>query len=257
MRSKLLLLALGCVLLGPSARTTEAFTHVVNTHPLTKQPAEITALIDPPGESELVESALAALAPRVSELSHDDALRMAFDAYYSYKAAHPKQVRNPYFYFVDYGRDNRTPRGYVFDTEELKLVEGPFIVAHGRGSSNGKNSVPVRFSNRPGSAMTSLGLYVAQETYGFSGKSGGRHYTSVGLRMKGVSGSFNSAARARGIVAHGAPYVTRSGAGRSEGCPAMEQARARRLLPKLANGGLVFLFSPRDQRWMENDPWAS
>jgi hypothetical protein len=34
----------------------------------------------------------------------------------------------------------------------------------------------------------------------------------------------------------------------------MEQQRARRLLPKLSRGGLVFLFAP-DAKWMANDPW--
>ena len=207
-------------------------------------------------ESEMVASALAELKSEVRGLSHSSALRMAFEAYYSYQAANPSKVKNPYFYFVDYGLDNRTPRGYVFDMKKLELVEGPFIVAHGRGSSAGKNGVPTRFGNRNGSAMTSLGLFVAGETYEFSGKSGGVHYTSIGLRMDGVSGSFNSAARSRGVVAHGAPYVTASGSGRSEGCPAMEQFRAKRLLPKIANGGLVFLFSPNDENWMRRDPWA-
>jgi len=74
--------------------------------------------------------------------------------------------------------------------------------------------------------------------------------------MKGVSGRFNSTARERGVVVHGAPYVTPSGAGRSEGCPAMEQSRARRLIPMIANGGLVFLFSPNDGNWLANDPWS-
>ena len=181
---------------------------------------------------------------------------MAFQAYFAYAARNPSSVRNPYFFFVDYGLDNRTPRGYVFDMERMTLVEGPFTVSHGSGSSAGRNGVPTRFSNRPGSYQSSLGLYLAQETYGFSGKSGGRRYTSVGLRMKGLSGSFNDAARRRGIVSHGAPYVTARDAGRSQGCPAMEQARAKRLLPKIANGGVVFLFSPRDDRWMRDDPWA-
>jgi hypothetical protein len=68
---------------------------------------------------------------------------------------------------------------------------------------------------------------------------------------------FNSTARQRGVVVHGAPYVTRLAAGRSEGCPALEQNRARWLLPQIANGGLVFLFSPLDRNWLTRDPWAS
>jgi hypothetical protein len=58
------------------------------------------------------------------------------------------------------------------------------------------------------------------------------------------------------VVAHGAPYVTPTKAGRSLGCPAMETARAARLLPKIANGGMVFLFAP-NQNWMQNDPWIT
>jgi hypothetical protein len=131
------------------------------------------------------------------------------------------------------------------------------MVAHGRGSSAARNGVPTRFSNRSGSYMSSLGLYLAQETYTFRGKSAGRSYSSVGLRMNGESGAFNSAARARGIVAHGAPYVTSRESGRSEGCPAMEPQRANKLLPMLANGGVVFIYSPRDTNWLTNDPWIN
>ena len=200
--------------------------------------------------------ALAALRPRVRKLSDPDALQVAFLAYFRYQQAHPERVRKPYLYFVDYGLGSSTPRGYVFDMKDLKLVEGPFTVAHGRGSAANGRGVPVRFSNREGSAATSLGLYVAQETYAFSGKSGGKSYRSVGLRLAGVSGKYNSRARARGVVVHGAPYVTASRAGRSEGCPAMEQRRAARLIPQIANGGLVFLFSPRDSEWLGSDPWV-
>ena len=204
-----------------------------------------------------VGTALDALAPVVTRSSHPDALRSAFRAYFAYKAEHPTRVRKPYLYFVDYGLSNSTRRGYVFDMETLTLVEGPFTVAHGRGSSRGRNGVPSRFSNRPGSASTSLGLYVTQETYRFVGHAGGGTYRSVGLRLQGVSGDFNDAARARGVVAHGAPYMSANDAGRSEGCPALEEARARRLLPMIADGSLVFLYSPNDPVWLEQDPWVN
>jgi hypothetical protein len=74
--------------------------------------------------------------------------------------------------------------------------------------------------------------------------------------LRGESGRFNDAAEARGIVAHGAPYVTATAAGRSEGCPAMEPERAERLLPLLANGGVVILYSPNDERWLREEPWV-
>jgi hypothetical protein len=199
-------------------------------------------------------SALEALAPSVTGLSHPQALQRAFESYYAFKAQHPEAVTKPYLYFVDYGQPSTAKRGYLFDMAALTIVDGPFTVAHGRGSSVSKYGIPTRFSNASGSAATSLGLFLAQETYGFSGHAGGALYHSIGLRLKGLSGNWNDNARARGVVAHGAPYVTASASGRSEGCPAMEQSRAKRLLPKLANGGLVFLFAPNEQ-WMKSDPW--
>lgn len=194
------------------------------------------------------------LAAAVEPLSHPRALHDAFDSYFAFKAAHPDRVRNPYLYFVDYGLSSSTPRGYVFDMDALRIVDGPFMVAHGRGSAANSQGIPTRFSNAFGAATTSLGLYVAQEIYDFTGHVGGQPYNSIGLRLAGVSRGFNDNARARGVVAHGAPYVTATRAGRSEGCPAMEPSRAQRLLPKLANGGMVFLFAP-NRDWMKRDPW--
>jgi hypothetical protein len=206
--------------------------------------------------ARVTTSALSALSGAVRPLSRPNALADAFRGYFAFKSAHPDEVRKPYLYFVDYGLPATEPRGYVFDMDALRIVDGPFTVAHGRGSAANKAGVPTRFSNASGSNATSLGLYVAKALYDFHGKSAGRSYTSVGLRLMGVSDGFNDNAFSRGVVAHGAPYVTASKAGRSEGCPAMEPARAERLLPKLADGGMVFLFAP-DQRWLDTDPWVS
>ena len=201
-----------------------------------------------------VTGALAALGNIVRPLSHPKALESAFRGYFAFLAENPDAVKKPYLYFVDYGLSSSEPRGYVFDMKTLKVVDGPFTVAHGRGSSRARSGVPTRFSNTSGAATTSLGLYLAENTYAFSGKAAGRAYRSIGLRLRGLSGDYNDRALARGVVAHGAPYVTASGAGRSEGCPALEETRARHLLPKIAEGGLVFLFAP-DEDWMANDPW--
>jgi len=202
------------------------------------------------------ENALGVLATNVKGLSHPSALRDAFESYFAFKTAHPSEVRKPFLYFVDYGLSSSTPRGYVFNMDKLSIVDGPFMVAHGRGSAPTAGGIPTRFSNAFGAATTSLGLYVAQSLYKFTGHSDGRAYHSVGLRLDGVSDGFNDNALSRGVVAHGAPYVTATRAGRSEGCPAMETDRAKRLLPKLANGGLVFLFAP-DSNWMTRDPWLT
>jgi hypothetical protein len=200
------------------------------------------------------KAALERFAGAVRPLSRPRALEDAFRSYFAYKTAHPDDVKKPFLYFVDYGLPSTAPRGYVFDMDSLRVVDGPFTVAHGRGSSTSQFGVPTRFSNVSGSAATSLGLYLAKSTYDFHGHASGQAYSAVGMRLVGVSDGFNDNAFARRVVAHGAPYVTSSKAGRSEGCPAMEPARAERLLPKLADGGMVFLFAP-DADWMARDPW--
>ena len=206
--------------------------------------------------STKISAALQALNGAVRPLSHPKALETAFRSYFAYLAQHPNDVKKPLLYFVDYGLPSTEPRGYVFDMRALNVVDGPFTVAHGRGSSTSQYGVPTRFSNASGSAATSLGLYLAENTYAFHGHTGGHSYSSIGLKLKGVSSGYNDNAFARGVVAHGAPYVTSTRAGRSEGCPAMEPQRAQRVLPELANGGMVFLFG-LDQEWMADDPWVA
>jgi hypothetical protein len=235
---------------GPAMRIVSS---VVSGGPATASP---TASATSAGIAAKVASALKAFSSVSSTLSSPIALEDGFRSYFAYKAAHPTDVKKPYLYFVDYGQPSTSKRGYVFDMSALAIVDGPFTVAHGRGSSTSQYGVPTKFSNASGSAATSLGLYLTKSVYSFLGHAGGQAYSSVGLRLDGVSDGFNDNAFARRVVAHGAPYVTPTRAGRSEGCPAMEPARAARLLPKLADGAMVFLFAP-NQSWLAGDPWLA
>ena len=218
--------------------------------------ASTTSEAKPFAIAEVTHAAVEAFTGVVGPLSRPVALESAFKSYFAYRAAHPEKVQKPYLYFVDYGLASTEKRGYVFDMSTLKVVDGPFMVAHGRGSSTSQYGVPTFFSNASNSYATSLGLYVAQSTYDFHGHMGRSGYSSVGLRLEGVSSGFNDNAQARRVVAHGAPYVTSTKAGRSLGCPAMEPSRAQRLLPKLADGGMVFLFAPNTV-WLSKDPWIA
>jgi hypothetical protein len=206
--------------------------------------------------SAATKAALGAFKSIVGPLSHPMALEDAFKSYFAFKSAHPDEVKKPLLYFVDYGLPSTTPRGYVFNMSTLQIVDGPFTVAHGRGSSTSQYGVPTRFSNGFGSSATSLGLYLAKQIYNFTGHMGGRTYSSIGMRLQGESRGFNDNALARGVVAHGAPYVTPTKAGRSQGCPAMEPTRAQRLLPQLADGGMVYLFAP-NANFMNGDQWIN
>ena len=236
---------------GPVLNAAVAFVSPApSTTDSSRAPSKASAI------ASVTKAALEAFTGAVRPLSRPEALQDAFRSYFAYKAAHPDEVRKPYFYFVDYGLPSTTPRGYVFDMSSLKVVDGPFAVAHGRGSSASKYGIPTRFSNRLGSAATSLGLYLTAATYAFRGSASGHSYRSIGMRLLGVSRGFNDNAFVRRVVAHGAPYVTENTAGRSEGCPAMEPSRAKRLLPELSDGGMVFLFAP-DPKWMNQDPWVA
>ena len=240
---------------GPILRSAEAFV-APHRDSASITPSSLTSASSMSSVANFTARAISAFSGSVRPLSRANALESAFRGYFAFRAAHPGEVKKPLLYFVDYGLSSTTPRGYVFDMQTLQVVDGPFMVAHGRGSSSSQYGVPTHFSNASGSNATSLGLYVAEGTYDFHGHSGGRAYSSVGMRLLGVSTGFNDNAFDRRVVAHGAPYVTADKAGRSEGCPAMEPARAARLLPRLSGGGMVFLFAPNDE-WLSRDPWAS
>ena len=137
---------------------------------------------------------------------------------------------------IDYSRPSGEPRFFLVDMQDGTAEA--YLVSHGRGSDPDHDGLADTFSNVPGSKMSSLGAFVTAETY--YGKHG------LSLRLDGLE-SRNSAARARAIVIHGADYVTpaREKMGRSWGCPALEQRVAERLIPKLANGVLIYTRGPK------------
>jgi hypothetical protein len=152
-------------------------------------------------------------------------------------------VDPPTLTVIDYSRPSLEPRLWVFDlaTGELLFRE---LVAHG---VNTGDNMARHFSDVPESRQTSIGLFVARETYvGSNGYS---------LRMDGLEPGFNGRARERAIVMHGAPYVderlaaTQGRLGRSWGCPALREAVARDVIDTLRDGGVVFSYYP-DSSWL-------
>lgn len=148
---------------------------------------------------------------------------------------------------IDYSRPSTEPRLWLLDLAAGRVLAVEHV-AHGRGS--GENFA-TRFSNVEGSHQTSLGLYVAAETY-----HGGNGYS---LRLDGLDPGFNDRARERLIVIHGAPYVdpalaARQGRlGRSFGCPALRPDVARDVIDQLKGGQLVFAYYP-DPAWLASSP---
>lgn len=145
---------------------------------------------------------------------------------------------------IDYSLPSTQPRLWVFDLARNTLLFEEWV-AHGRNT--GEN-LATRFSNREGSFMSSLGVFLTQETY--QGQNG------YSLRLQGLEPGFNDRARERAIVIHGAPYVnplTATGQGRlgrSLGCPAVRPAIARQLIDTIRDGSLVFAYYP-DEDWLQ------
>ena len=145
---------------------------------------------------------------------------------------------------IDYSRPSTEQRLWVFDlhTGEVRFHE---LVAHGKGT--GEN-LAEHFSDDMNSHESSLGLFVTGDTY-----TGSNGYS---LRLDGLEPGFNSRARERAIVMHGAAYVdpgfaTKQGRlGRSWGCPALRQAIAHDVIDFVRDGGVVFSYYP-DQAWLD------
>lgn len=146
-----------------------------------------------------------------------------------------RATNDKYMVVIDYRRASGEPRFFLVDMK--RQTANVFLVSHGLGSDPDHDGVADSFSNTPGSKMSSLGTFVTAETYY------GRH--GLSLRLDGLEAQ-NSAARERAIVIHGADYVTprRTKMGRSWGCPALERSVALDLIPKIANGVLVYSRGP-------------
>lgn len=150
---------------------------------------------------------------------------------------------------IDYSRSSMTPRLWVFDLAQRKLLYKE-LVAHGQGSGG---DLPNRFSNEDGTHASSLGLFYTHSTY--QGKNG------YSLRMEGLDAGFNDAAMSRAIVMHGAPYVSADAGrklgrlGRSWGCPAVRASMAKPIIDVMKDGQFVFSYYP-EQAWLTRSTLA-
>ena len=160
------------------------------------------------------------------------------------------QAPAPRIAVIDYSLPSTTPRLWVFDIAQNKLLFRE-VVAHGQGT--GENMAH-NFSNKDGSHQSSLGLFRTTETY-----QGGNGYS---LRMNGLEPGTNDAARARAIVMHGAPYVnpalakTQGRIGRSWGCPALRPEVAKQVIDNLKQGQMLFAYYP-DKDWLAHSPFLN
>jgi hypothetical protein len=148
------------------------------------------------------------------------------------------QITNKrYITIVDLSKHSSKLRMYVIDM--ATGTSRGLVSSHGKGSDKDADGYAERFSNQINSEMSSLGFYYTAESY--SGKNG------YSLRLDGLESS-NDNARERGIVMHGASYVeqdkTDGGyAGRSQGCPAVDQRYNKTVIDDIKNGSLFYIWA--------------
>jgi hypothetical protein len=203
----------------------------------------VLALLAPAPAVAKPASDVATLAERLSDLPGGPRRPVLDAALAAYADANRRGLvgRAGLLTVIDYTRPSVEPRLWVLDLEEPRVLFRE-LVAHGRESGGNRTE---RFSNLPGSLMTSLGLFVTDATY--VGRNG------YSLRLHGLEPGINDNAFDRAIVMHGAEYVSRELAkrlgrlGRSLGCPALPAAVARTIIDRIKGGTVLYAYGPRGE----------
>jgi len=148
---------------------------------------------------------------------------------------HDKILNRDLIAVADFSQPSRLPRLHLVEIGSGRIAS--HLVAHGRGSDPKHSGWLEHFSNDFGSNATSSGAFRTDDFYvGAHGRS---------LRLSGLESS-NSNARERGIVVHGAWYVSQEMAasrgvlGRSEGCFALAAGSLAEVLARLGPGHLIY-----------------
>ncbi len=146
---------------------------------------------------------------------------------------------------IDFEKPSTDKRLFVVDLEAKKLLHNT-LVSHGKNSGWNYAS---KYSNKPNSLQSSIGLFKAAETYV------GKHGFS--LRLDGLEKGVNHKARDRAIVVHGADYVSETfiqkwgRLGRSFGCPALPQSEHKQIINHIKDGTCLFIFK-KDSTYLRN-----
>jgi hypothetical protein len=144
---------------------------------------------------------------------------------------------------VDFSLSSNVKRLWVIDLATNTILYNS-LVAHGRNTGE---EFANSFSNNDSSFKSSLGFYATGEIYN------GKHGPS--LRLDGLEKGINDHARARGVVVHGADYVSENfikgnkRLGRSQGCPALPVELTQEIISAIKDKSCLFIYHPsRNQK---------
>lgn len=170
-----------------------------------------------------------------------DVFKKALTGYFNLKDSGKLSSQKDILSIVDFTKSSKSERLWIIDLAAQKLLFNTFV-AHGQGSGN---DLATSFSNLANSHQSSLGFYVTNETY--FGKHG------LSLRLDGMDKGYNTNARDRAIVVHGAKYVSQSTInqlgrlGRSHGCPALPTALTQPIINTIKDKTVLFINGPESQ----------
>ncbi len=218
----------------PFAFAKSASGHKLFFHPPTDSSIKISARST--GLTRAARSAYDSLALNLKGLSRE-AFEFAKKGF-NKLADEGRLVNDSIISIIDFSQPSSKKRLYVLDLKNYKVLFNS-LVAHGRNSGR---EFATTFSNQNSSFMSSPGFYITQGTY--------EGHNGYSLKLEGVERGINDKANERGIVIHGAPYVSESivnaqgYSGRSQGCPAVPVALAKPLINTIKNGSCMFIYHP-------------
>ena len=147
-----------------------------------------------------------------------------------------KKIKNNLLTIVDFSLPSTKKRMWILDMDKNEVIYHTYV-SHGKNTGG---NMATEFSNTPNSLQSSLGFYVTAETY--YGKNG------LSLFIDGMEKNFNSKARERYVVMHGADYakeesIKRLGRlGRSYGCPAVPTEISKEIINTIKGGSALFIY---------------
>lgn len=165
-----------------------------------------------------------------------DSFEIAYEGYENLKSQN--KIQNSILTIIDFSLSSKSKRMWVINMETNEVLYHT-LVAHGKNSGE---EYATNFSNKSESYKSSLGFYMTAETYV------GKHGTS--LKLDGIEKGINDNARERAIVIHGADYVSETFArnngrlGRSQGCPALPNDLSNKIISKIKNKSVLFIYHP-------------
>ncbi len=158
----------------------------------------------------------------------------ALDGFYELK--NNGKVQKDVLTIIDFSLPSTEKRLWVIDLATNTILFQS-LVAHGKNSGE---AFAVSFSNEMDSNKSCLGFFVTGECY--KGKHG------LSLKLDGLEKGVNNNARTRGIVIHGAEYVSsnfikqQERIGRSQGCPALPMNLFQPIIKSIKDKSCLFIY---------------